>query len=178
MLINRLLICAILLAALDGCGNHQDAAPTANPMASSTSAAAPLPASAPDSTTASGMSKPLSADQVKVSLEPVGQPQLSSDGNLITILLKISNHGNSPLLPSGPYPVNLGARSLDASGRIANGELARAGIPPLSAGSTVNAAIAIPAAEVKGKKVQILLVQENAGWFDSWGMLPLTVGPL
>lgn len=149
--------------ALTACGSGQNDS-TANKLA--TAAAAPAaPAGA------------LTADQVNVQMTLQGAPMLSADGQFVSVTVVLANHGKTTLTSTGADPVNLGAHSADASGTIIDNDLARAAIPDTTPNSQSTITIRLPVAKITGKSAQILPVQENVAWFDTWGTKPLVVGP-
>lgn len=148
--------------AVAACGSGQDHSAAGQPAASSTSAV---------------MTAPLTADQVSVQMAVQGAPMLSVDGNAIEVTVNLANHGETTLSSKGTKPVNLGAHSVDANGKIIDMDLARAPIPDIAPGSQTTVTIQLPVAQVSGHSAQILPVQEGVAWFDNWGTKPLTVGP-
>jgi hypothetical protein len=138
---------------------------------------AATPSATPASDT-TGMNTALTGNQVKVGLTLQGQPILSVDGQTITVNVDLGNGGTVTLASNGSYPVNLGAHSVDAAGKIVSHDLARAALPeaiPPNGHAVVS--IKLPVESSLGYSVQILPVQEGVAWFDSFGVSPLTVGP-
>jgi hypothetical protein len=154
---------ALMLAA---CSSGQDQAAPQQPAAAGVATAAPAaPANA------------LTADQVNVQTTMQGAPTLSADGQSIDVAVTLANHGKIVLSSTGPNPVNLGAHSAEANGTVVDFELARAGIPDIVPGSQATVTMQLPVDKTLGKSAQILPVQENVAWFDTWGTKPLIVGP-
>lgn len=156
-------IASALGLAACGSGHDQDAATTSAATTSGTPAAA--------------AGQRLTADQVNVQMTLEGKPTLSSDRKFVDVKLSLTNHGTVTLASIPPYPVNLGAHSVDANGKIVDNDLARAGIPGIAPNSQATITIKLPASQIIGKSVQILPVQENVAWFDTWGTKPVVVGP-
>lgn len=119
----------------------------------------------------------LTADQVQVQLTLQGEPALTADGQNIAVTVNLMNGGKTVLSSSGTPPVNLGAHSVDANGKIINLDLARAAIPDIAPGTSAAVTILLPVTGVVTESAQILPVQEGVAWFDAFGTKPLTVGP-
>lgn len=154
---------ALMLAA---CDSGQDQAASTQPATTDTATAAPAaPADA------------LTADQVNVQMTLQGAPTLSADGQSIDVAVTLANHGKVVLSSTGPDPVKLGAHSADTAGTVIDNDLARASLPELSPGGQATVTIHLPVDKTLGKSAQILPVQENVAWFDTWGTKPLVVGP-
>lgn len=147
---------------LSACSDHADSGAD-QPTTAGTAAAAPADR--------------LSADQVSVTLTLQGAPTVSVDGKFIDVRVILANHGKTMLTSTGPNPVNMGAHSVDANGTVIDNDLARAGIPNIARDTQATVTIQLPIDKVLGKRAQILPVQENVAWFDSWGTKALTVGP-
>lgn len=154
---------ALMLAA---CSSGQDQAAPQQPAAASTATAAPA-----------ASANALTADQVNVQMTPQGAPTLSADGQSIDVTVTLANHGKVVLSSTGPNPVTLGAHSADANGMIIDNDLARANLPDIASGGQATVTIQLPLDKTLGKSAQILPVQENVAWFDTWGTKPLVVGP-
>lgn len=162
--IRHTLIALAVTAALGlaACGSGQDQATTGQPANSGTVAA-----------TAGA----LTAAQVNVQVTLQGTPALTANDQFVAVTVDLANHGNATLTSTGPNPVNLGAHSVDASGAIVENDLARASIPDIAPDSQATITIQFPIDKIMGKSVQILPVQENVAWFDTWGTKALVVGP-
>lgn len=157
---------AAIALALAACSSGQDQAASTQPTATDASiAATAAPADA------------LTAGQVNVQMTLQGAPTLSADGQSIDVAVTLANHGTVALSSTGPDPVNLGAHSADAAGRVIDNDLARASLPELASGGQATVTIQLPIDKTLGKSAQILPVQENVAWFDTWGTKPLVVGP-
>jgi|SRR6185312_11478776 hypothetical protein len=154
---------ALMLAA---CSSGQDQAAPQQPAATGTAAAAPA-----------ASANALTADQVNVQMTLQGAPTLSADGQSIDVTVTLANHGTVVLNSTGPNPVTLGAHSADANGTIVDNDLARASLPDIATGGQATVTIQLPMDKTLGKSAQILPVQENVAWFDTWGTKPLVVGP-
>jgi glucose/arabinose dehydrogenase len=154
---------ALMLAA---CSSGQDQAAPQQPAATGTAAAAPA-----------ASANALTADQVNVQMTLQGTPTLSADGQSIDVTVTLANHGTVVLNSTGPNPVTLGAHSADANGTIVDNDLARASLPDIATGGQATVTIQLPMDKTLGKSAQILPVQENVAWFDTWGTKPLVVGP-
>jgi len=154
---------ALMLAA---CSSGQDQAAPQQPAAAGTATAA-----------AAASANALTADQVNVQMTLQGAPTLSADGQSIDVAVTLANHGKVVLSSTGPNPVTLGAHSADANGTIVDNDLARAGLPDIASGGQATVTIQLPIDKTLGKSAQILPVQENVAWFDTWGTKPLVVGP-
>lgn len=132
-------------------------------------------ANQPAATTAAVV--PLTADQVSVLMTIQGAPTISADGQSVAVTVNLANNGKTTLTSSGSGPVNLGAHSTDASGKVVNIDLARAPIPDIAPNGHAVVTIQLPVDQIMGKSAQILPVQEGVAWFDTWGTKPLVVGP-
>jgi len=153
---------ALMLAA---CSSGQNQAAPQQPAAGSATAA---PAASANT---------LTADQVNVQMTLQGAPTLSADGQSIDVTVTVANHGTVVLSSTGANPVTLGAHSADANGTIVDNDLARANLPDIASGGQATVTIQLPLDKTLGKSAQILPVQENVAWFDTWGTKPLVVGP-
>lgn len=118
----------------------------------------------------------LTADQVKVTLTLVGAPMLTADGKNIAVSVNLANEGKTVLSSASTPPVNLGAHSVDATGKTIT-DLSRAKLPAIAPGTSAAVTILLPVAETLGHSAQILPLQENVAWFSQWGTTPVTVGP-
>ena len=147
---------------LTACNSGQDHSHAGQPAAASTSSAVTVP---------------LIASQVNVQMTLHGAPTLSADGKSVDVTVDLANHGKTALSSKGSKPVNLGAHSVDANGKIIDTDLARAALPDIAPGNTAMVTIQLPVEKLNGKSAQILPVQEGVAWFDSFGTTPLTVGP-
>lgn len=108
-----------------------------------------------------------------------GSPVISDDGKSIVVTATVTNSGDAPFgtdIAPG-VNVNLGAHSVDTSGKVINQDLARASLPHIAAGASSTSTILLPVDEMLGNRAQILPVEENVAWFDKWGTKPLSVGP-
>jgi hypothetical protein len=107
-----------------------------------------------------------------------GTPKLDSDGKNILVIVNVTNDGVGTFgADVVPNQVNLGAHSIDESGKIVNNDLARGHLPQIAPGMTVKATILLPVITTLGQRVELLPVQEDVAWFDKWGTKPLIVGP-
>lgn len=161
--LTALVISAVL--ALAACSSDQN--PTAGPQATDTATPAAGTAAA----------KPLTADQVSVQMTLQGAPTISADGEFIDVTVNLANHGTTTLSSTGTNPVNLGAHSVDVSGKIIDNDLSRASLSNITPNGQATVTIQLPVEKVLSKSAQILPVQEGVAWFDAWGTKPLTVGP-
>ncbi|MCW0201157.1 MAG: hypothetical protein OJI74_04750 [Rhodanobacter thiooxydans] len=165
---------ALTLAA---CSSGQDQAASQQPAATGTAATAPAPAAPAAPAAPTPPADTLTADQVNVQMTLQGVPTLSADGQSIDVTVTLANHGKVVLNSTGPNPVTLGAHSADANGTIVDNDLARASLPDIATGGQATVTIQLPIDKTLGKSAQILPVQENVAWFDTWGTKPLVVGP-
>ncbi len=150
--------------ALGACSSSQEG----SDQQSKASTASPMP-SAPAAT--------LTADQVNVKLTLQGEPVLTADGQNIAVTVDLANSGKTLWTSAGSNPVNLGAHSVDANGKIINNDLVHAALPDIAPGTSTAVTILLPVAGIVNESAQILPVQEGVAWFDTWGTKPLTVGP-
>lgn len=127
------------------------------------------PSSPPTSTS-------LKHSQARLSLE--GVPSVSADGKDLLLLVNVTNTGPATFgSETTPNNVNLGAHSIDASGKIIDNDVARGHLPQIAPGAEATATILLPIDKVLNKRAELLPVQENVAWFDQWGTRPLIVGP-
>jgi hypothetical protein len=106
-------------------------------------------------------------------------PAISTDGKSIVVTTAVANTGNAAFgtdIARG-VNVNLGAHSVDASGKVLNQDLARASLPHIAPGASGTGTILLPIDKMLGNSAQILPVEEGVAWFDKWGTKPLTIGP-
>lgn len=132
--------------------------------------ASPVAASAPS---------PASSHEYHANVALEGNPTVSGDGKNIVITATVANTGNAAFgtdIAPG-VNVNLGAHSVDASGKVLNQDLARATLPHIAPSASGTAIILLPIDKMLGNSAQILPVEEGVAWFDKWGTKPLTVGP-
>lgn len=148
---------------LAACGAGEDQTSTNQPATSGT--------------TTSTAARSLTADQVDVQMTLKSAPVLSADGQFVDVTVGLANHGKTTLISSGLDPVNLGAHSVDAQGKIVDHDLARASLPDAAPGTQVAVTIQLPVDKMIDNSAQILPVQEGIAWFDHWGTKPLVVGP-
>lgn len=108
-----------------------------------------------------------------------GTPAISADGNSIVVTVTVANTGDTAFgtVIAPNVNVNLGAHGIDASGKVIDRDLARGTLPHIAPGTSATATILLPIDKVLNKSAQILPVEENVAWFDTWGNKPLTVGP-
>ncbi|MGH8292460.1 MAG: hypothetical protein ACRESA_03215 [Gammaproteobacteria bacterium] len=138
--------------ALPACHPGQPSSESSAPSAGS------LPASAP--TTKAG--------HFHAELALVGQPAVTTDGKDILVAVNVTNDGPTTFgSATTANNVNLGAHSIDASGKIADSDLARGHLPQIASGATQEATILLPATLTLGHRVELLPVQENIAWFDA-----------
>jgi len=151
------LIVTVLLFALTACSSsHQ-----------------PDTAGSPSSSSASTSMKHF---QAKLTLG--GVPGVSADGKDVVVLADVTNTGAATFgSQTEPHNVNLGAHSIDASGKIIDNDVARGHLPQIAPGAKATATILLPIDKVLNKRAELLPVEENVAWFDQWGTRPLIVGP-
>jgi len=136
------------------------------------------PAAATGATnSAAGMNAPLTADEVKVTLQLQNAPQVSADGKSLVATVQFGNAGSAVLVSAGKYPVSLSAHAADTSGKIVINDLPRAHIPATPPGGHATVDLVLPVSQILGRQIRILPVQEHIAWFDHWGVKPLVIGP-
>lgn len=114
----------------------------------------------------------------QANLTAQGEPVISADGMNIIVTANVTNTGATAFgSTTTPNNVNLGAHSVDASGKVIDQDLARGHLPQIAPGTQAMATILLPVDKVLNKSVALLPVQENVGWFDRWGTKALVVGP-
>lgn len=159
-----LVVCALSAVALVGCGGGQ---PNGQQPAPSPSAQ-PAP-SAPST----------QAGHYHAELALAGQPEVSADGKSVVVAVNVTNDGSGSFgtQATPDHNVNLGAHSIDATGKVLDNDLARGTMPEVAPGATVKATILLPLDKVLGNRAELLPVEEGVAWFDTWGTKPLIVGP-
>lgn len=166
MLMQRvpLIVCALSAMALAACGGGQP-----NGQQPTPSAAAHGQSSAPAA----------QSGHYHAALALVGQPEVSADGKNVVVTVNVTNDGSGSFgtQATPDHNVNLGAHSIDATGKVLDNDLARGTMPEVAPGATVKATILLPLDKVLGNRVELLPVEEGVAWFDTWGTKPLTVGP-
>ncbi|NMW22894.1 hypothetical protein HFP05_00280 [Rhodanobacter denitrificans] len=136
------------------------------------------PATANSGSVAQGTDAAVSASQFSAQLALHGVPAVSTDGKFIVVTVDLSNNGSAVMETKGFNPINLGAHSIDADGKVISNDLARAALPsPIAPKNHALISISLPTDKTLGYSAQILPVRENVGWFDEWGTKPLVVGP-
>lgn len=120
----------------------------------------------------------LPAGHFRARLTLAGLPELTVDEKKILVTVNVTNDGVGTF-GSGvvPHQVNLGAHSIDASGKIVDNDLARGRLPQIAPGATAEATILLPIAATFDRRAELLPVQEGVAWFDKWGTKPLIIGP-
>lgn len=119
-----------------------------------------------------------SAGHFRAKVTLVGPPKISIDGKNILVTVNVSNDGVGTFgMDTAPNQVNLGAHSIDASGKIIDNDLARWHLPKIAPGMTAKTTVLLPIADTLGHRVELLPVQEGVAWFDEWGTEPLVIGP-
>lgn len=108
-----------------------------------------------------------------------GSPAVTADGKDILVAVNVTNDGASPFgtQATAANNVNLGAHSIDSTGKVVDNDLARASMPEVAPGATVKETIRLPVDKIQGYSAELLPVEEGVGWFDKWGTKPLVVGP-
>lgn len=125
---------------------------------------------------ASAQATPAGHFHAKLAL--AGPPKLAMDGNNILVSVNVTNDGAGTFgADVVPNQVNLGAHSIDTSGKIVDNDLARGRLPQIAPGMTAKATILLPVAATLGHRVALLPVQEGVAWFDKWGTRPVVIGP-
>lgn len=156
--------CAVGLAA---CGFDHS-----GQQAESSSSGAPV---------ASDASASLTGPHYQASISLVAQPEVGADGKDIVVTVRVTNTGNGAFGSANtPHPVNIGAHSIDAAGKVLNIDLSRGKLPQVAPGSSATAAIEMPVDSLLGRRAEILPVEEGVAWFNQWPTnptQPLIVGP-
>lgn len=121
-------------------------------------------------------------DPAKVSgtVTLVGVPTLSADKATVSVTVDVANTGTVAWPAGGRDPVRVGARLVDATGADQNANLPRTNLTAdLAPGDHVSVILALPASQVIGTPnlLSIVPVQEGVAWFDTWGTVPVKVGP-
>lgn len=159
-----LVLSALPAFVLAGCGSSQ---PGSTAVASVN--AQPGSASAPAT----------QAKHYHAELALAGSPRVTADGKDILVTVNVTNDGSAPFgtQATAADNVNLGAHSIDTTGKVVDNDLARGSMPEVEPGATVKATILLPVDKVLGRGAELLPVEEGVGWFDKWGTKPLVIGP-
>lgn len=108
----------------------------------------------------------------------VRHPEVTASGKNILVTVAVTNDGTGTFgSASGRYGVNLGAHSIDATGKVVDLNLARGHLPQIAPGTTQQASIRISVAGALGHRIELLPVDEGVAWFDKWDNKPLVIGP-
>lgn len=109
----------------------------------------------------------------------IGRPEAVNGGTAIKVTVRVTNDGPKTFgSATQPHSVNIGAHTVDASGKIVDLNLARGTLPQIAPGAAAMASILLPAKQSIGYRVQILPVEEGVAWFNEWGTSPLVIGPI
>lgn len=129
----------------------------------------------------SDASASLTGPHYKASISLAGRSEVSADGEYIIVVVRVTNTGTGTFGSANtPHPVNLGAHSIDAVGKVVNIDLSRGKLPQVAPGASATATIEMPVDPLLGKRAEILPVEEGVAWFDQWPTnptQPLIVGP-
>jgi len=108
-----------------------------------------------------------------------GSPAVTPDGKDVLVTVNVTNNGPAPFgtQATATDNVNLGAHSVDTSGRVVDNDLARGTMPEVAPGATVKATILLPVDKMLDRGAQLIPVEEGVAWFNQWGTKPLVVGP-
>lgn len=160
-----LALCALSALVLAACGTGQ---PGGQQTASPAGSQQPVTSAAP---------APVGHYHAELAL--AGQPEVTADGKSIQVTVNVTNDGPAPFgtQATPAHNVNLGAHSIDVTGKVLDNDLARGSLPEVAPGATANATILLPLDKVLGNRAELLPVEEGVGWFDKWGTKPLVVGP-
>lgn len=108
-----------------------------------------------------------------------GLPAVTADGKDVVVTVNVTNDGPMAFgtQATAASNVNLGAHSIDTTGKVLDNDLARGTMPEVAPGATIKATILLPVDKVLDHRAELLPVAEGVGWFDKWGTKPLVVGP-
>ena len=150
--------------ALAGCGSSQSGNTPAG-SAGAQSAGATAPAA--------------QAGHYHAELALAGSPAVTADGKDVLVTVNVTNDGPVPFgtQATAANNVNLGAHSIDTSGKVVDNDLARGSMPEVAPGATVKATILLPVDKMLDHSAQLIPVEEGVAWFNQWGTKPLVVGP-
>lgn len=150
--------------ALVACGSSQ-------PGNTSAETAKTQPAAASASTERAG--------HYHAKLALAGPLAVTADGKDVVVSVNVTNDGPAPFGTQATpvHNVNLGAHSIDVTGKVVDNDLARGSMPEAAPGATVKATILLPMDKVLGYSAELIPVEEGVGWFDQWGTKSLSVGP-
>ena len=118
----------------------------------------------------------LRPDQVNITMSLVGVP--IAVGTNVSVTVDMANHGTATLTSNSRDPVHLGARIINASGQVVT-DVVHASIPDIAPGAHASVTVQVPAATIidTGNMIQLVPLQEGVAWFDTWGVVPVVVGP-
>ncbi|NIK09344.1 hypothetical protein GGR60_003827 [Xanthomonas arboricola] len=169
----RVVGAAIALAAaivVTGCSKSQN--DTVQPAADTQQPAAAAPE-------VEGISAPIPQDQVGAQYAVSAEPVLVKNGEILKVVVKVTNTGKVAVNSKGKMPVNLAISLVDGAGAMVKQEFVRATLPPqgIPAGGSADVVAKVPAQAVAGNTLRFGLVQEAVAWYSDYKIQPLDYGP-
>ncbi|CAD0361981.1 hypothetical protein [Xanthomonas hortorum] len=171
----RVVGAAIALAAaiaVTGCSKSPN--DTAQPAAD-----AQQPAAAAAAPEVEGISAPIPQDQVGAQYAVSAEPVLVRNGEILKVVVNVTNTGKVAVNSKGKMPVNLAISLVDGAGAMVKQEFVRATLPPqgIPAGGSADVVAEVPAQAVAGNTLRFGLVQEAVAWYSDYKIQPLDYGP-
>ena len=163
---STLLMVAVSLV-LSGCKPPQDAQndPNAN---------LPQVTAQTEPTVADALDNEIPAESLSVKVELLGQPTYVAANDTMRIKLRIQNNSKDVFLTSnGSKPMNAGVMLLGPEGpdkAPGKRDFVRIPLPTILAGASEEVSGELPAKELLGLPVRVVLVQEGVRWFDDIGL--------
>lgn len=126
-----------------------------------------------------GISAPIPQDQVGAQYAVSAEPVLVKNGEIMKVVVKVTNTGKVAVNSKGKMPVNLAISLVDGAGAMVKQEFVRATLPPqgIPAGGSADVVAEVPAQAVAGNTLRFGLVQEAVAWYSDYKIQPLDYGP-
>lgn len=164
---------AVVLAAaivVTGCSESP------NTAKSSADAQQPAAAAVPE---VEGISSPIPQEQVGARYAVLAEPVLVKNGEVLKVVVNVTNTGKVAVNSKGQMPVNLAVSLVDGAGAMVKQEFVRAPLPPqgIPAGGSADVIAEVPAQAVAGNTLRFGLVQEAVAWYSDYKIQPLDYGP-
>jgi hypothetical protein len=173
MNITRLLVpSTIVLLVLAGCSKPA-------PEDNSTQAKDGI---AEDAAVVAELNAPIAPADIDVAYKMVSGPTYDAATDLVSYQVEVTNSGRATLVSAGTMPVNFGVAIWDSNRSLkqsppANQDYARISLPNrLASGKSVVLPVTFEVGPTLGGIVVLDGVQENVGWFNSYGKKVLTLG--
>ncbi|AOD15872.1 glycosyltransferase [Xanthomonas fragariae] len=126
-----------------------------------------------------GISAPIPQDQVGARYAVSAEPVLFKNGEILKVVVNVTNTGKVAVNSKGKMPVNLAVSLVDGAGAMVKQEFVRVPLPPqgIPAGGSADVVAEVPAQAVAGNTLRFGLVQEAVAWYSDYKIQPLDYGP-